>query len=123
MSDYQNKIVMVGTLISKRLNTKTKEPVLNMFVRTGNSRDQKVCISVSLWGKKAHVVNKALRQAVDGLKDNDVIDEEEAPLLKIKGELKYEIWETSNGETRRQHSVTASSVQILDDDDGEEDDE
>jgi single-stranded DNA-binding protein len=120
--DYKTVVKMIGTLVSKRLNTKPKEPVLNLFVRTGTSRGSKFCISVNIWGKQAKLLNKAIREATDGVKDGETIEEDEAPVLKIKGELRYDFWENEDGETVGRHSVTASRV-IVEDHEDEDDDE
>lgn len=121
MSEYDNRVKLTGTLVSKRLSKTKKDSVLNLFVRTGNSRGAKFCISVSVWGKQAKILNKALRAATDGIKDGEILEEDEAPLLKIMGELRYEFWEDDDGEKHDKHSIVASKITIEDDDEEEED--
>lgn len=119
IEEYGNKVRMTGTLVNKRFNDKTKgDPVLNLFIRTGNSRKQTFCIGVNVWGKEAKVLNKTLRRE-HGMKDGQTLDEEEAPLLEIKGEMRWDHWEDDDGTAHGRHTVTAKSVTIQEDEEEE----
>jgi len=112
---YKSKVALIGTVVSKRYNKTSAGPVVNIFTRTGNSRGQRFCIGVNLWGKPAQKLNRQLSEF--GLEDGTPVEEDEAPIIKVKGELRYEFWEDSDGEQQGRYTVNASSIEICNDED------
>jgi single-stranded DNA-binding protein len=111
-SPYKSKVALIGTVVSKRYAKTSAGPVVNIFTRTGNSRGQKFCIGVNVWGKPAVAVNRELEEY--GLENGTPVDEDEAPLIKVQGELRYEFWENAEGEQQGRHTVNASKVTFID---------
>jgi single-stranded DNA-binding protein len=120
-SGYKSKVALIGTIVSKRYAKTSAGPVLNLFTRTGNSRGQKFCIGVNIWGKPAQRLNRELKEY--GFTDGTPVEEEEAPMIEAKGELRYEFWENEDGEQQGRHTVNASKVTILAEADEDEEEE
>lgn len=104
-----NKVIMVGNLVRDielrylpngtpvatsaiASNKKYKAP-------TGELKEETCFIDVTFWGRTAEVVNQYLKK---GSK------------ILIEGELKLDRWQDQMGQNRSKHSVTVTTMQMLD---------
>lgn len=107
---FKNRIVLAGQLVNKRFKKfESGKCVLELFVRSSAGRGT-FCVSCKQWGDAAIATNKKLSNL--GIDDREVLDKDEAPMLKIKGALKQEAWKDDNDEWVRQFIVSMDEVSI-----------
>lgn len=104
-----NKVIMVGNL-TKDIELRYTQSgtaigssslAVNKKFKTasGEMRDETCFIDLTFWGRTAEITNQYLRK---GSK------------ILIEGELKLDRWQDQNGQNRSKHSITVSTMQMLD---------
>lgn len=110
-SGFKNRVVLLGQLITKRFRKfDSGRCLLDLFVRTSTEAGNMFCISCKVWDSAAVTVNKQLSKM--GIEDGEALNKENAPMLKIKGELKQDSWKSAEDEWVRQMVISTNEVEI-----------
>lgn len=102
-----NKVILVGNLTRdvemKNAGAgaigKTGLAVTRKYSANGEKREETMFIDLVFWGRSAETAAQYLHK---GSK------------ILIEGRLRFEQWQTQNGETRSRHSVSVENMEMLD---------
>ena len=113
-STYGSAVTFTGRVVTKRIfQTAKGNCVANLFVRTKTARGKFFGIGVTIWNDDAKKINNELDALLPKIADGDLIQEADAPVVTIVGELNEDSWEDKKtSKTVRRMNVNAFSITV-----------
>ena len=110
---YGSSVTFTGRVVTKRLfTTKTGKHVLNLFVRTKTARGKLFGIGTTIWGDEAQAIGAVIDEAVPHVKEGDLIQEADAPVVTVVGEMNEDSWDDKSGNKQRRFNVNAFEITV-----------